>query len=355
MEVSIAKKSLTNLMMVAALTGGVISMNISAKETDSLVQSHSTKLQAGQNRVTFKSFGVDLVGNLYLPKDFDRNKKYKAIVGASPFPQVKEQTLAIYGEAMAERGFVFLAFDYLATGESPALPGEHMQSRNMFRMIENTWDAVSYLGSLPFVDEVNALGVCQGGATIASSVVSDYRIKKFVTVAGIMAMDEAYSSSEVREFIMNSANKAKQEMYETGQPVYANLNGFRVGDETTLEEAKAMHPNNHDSVEEYYSYYGMGGVGGLGEISTFTHSQLADTFMTSTLSISESYADKIVQPSLVIYGEKSPLAFASINFAKKLTNDHEVLALPDYSQIDFYYKPEVVKTSADAAADFFMK
>ena len=39
MEVSIAKKSLTNLMMVAALTGGVISMNISAKETDSLVQS----------------------------------------------------------------------------------------------------------------------------------------------------------------------------------------------------------------------------------------------------------------------------------------------------------------------------
>ena len=58
-------------------------------------------------RVTFKSFGVDLVGNLYLPEDFDENKKYKAIVGASPFPQVKEQVLATYGTEMANRGFVF--------------------------------------------------------------------------------------------------------------------------------------------------------------------------------------------------------------------------------------------------------
>ncbi len=42
-------------------------------------------------QVTFKSFGVDLVGNLYLPEEFDENKKYKAILGASPFPQVKSR------------------------------------------------------------------------------------------------------------------------------------------------------------------------------------------------------------------------------------------------------------------------
>ena len=37
-------------------------------------------------KVTFKSFGVDLAADLYLPADFDEGKKYKAIVGASPFP-----------------------------------------------------------------------------------------------------------------------------------------------------------------------------------------------------------------------------------------------------------------------------
>ena len=52
-----------------------------------------TEIKSGKNTVTFKSFGVDLVGNLYVPEGFDSNKKYKAIVGASPFPQVKEQVL----------------------------------------------------------------------------------------------------------------------------------------------------------------------------------------------------------------------------------------------------------------------
>ena len=310
------------------------------------------QFKSGVNKITFKSFGVELVGNLYLPDNFQPSQKYQAIVGGSPFPQVKEQALAVYGQAMAERGFVFLAFDYLSTGGSPALRGEYKPARNMFRMIENTWDAVSYLNALPFVDGVNALGVCQGGAVIASSVVSDRRIKKFVTVAGIVAMDAAYSSTEVRQAIISASNAAKQQMYETGKPVKANLNGFKVGDDMTLEEAKNANPGN-PAVEEFYRYYGQGGIGGLGKIETFTNSHIADVNMSSIFSLAEAYADKIVQPSLIIYGEKSPLAFASINFVEKLTNEHQVLALPEYSQIDFYYKPEVVRTSADAAAEFF--
>ena len=54
------------------------------------MSSKAEVMKAGINKVTFKSFGVELVGDLYLPEDFDENKKYKAIVGASPFPQVKE-------------------------------------------------------------------------------------------------------------------------------------------------------------------------------------------------------------------------------------------------------------------------
>ncbi len=61
---------------------------------------------AGKNQVTFKSFGVDLAGDLYLPEDFDETNSYKAIVGASPFPQVKDQIPATYGPEMAARGFI---------------------------------------------------------------------------------------------------------------------------------------------------------------------------------------------------------------------------------------------------------
>ena len=34
-------------------------------------------------QVTFKSFGVDLVGNLYLPDDFDENKKWELCIKRS--------------------------------------------------------------------------------------------------------------------------------------------------------------------------------------------------------------------------------------------------------------------------------
>ena len=118
-----------------------------------------------------------------------RPRSYKAIVGASPFPQVKDQIPATYGPEMAARGFIYLGFDYLGMGSSPALPGEYKQSRYMFRLIENTWDAVSYLGTLPFVDEIYGLGVCQGGSIIASAAVTDHRIKKIAMVSGMMAAD----------------------------------------------------------------------------------------------------------------------------------------------------------------------
>ncbi|MDA5557936.1 hypothetical protein [Shimia sp. MMG029] len=76
-------------------------------------------LTAGKNNVTFKSFGLDLAADLYLPEDFDASKTYKAIVGASPFPQVKEQIPATYGPEMAACGFIYLGFDYLGMGDKP--------------------------------------------------------------------------------------------------------------------------------------------------------------------------------------------------------------------------------------------
>ncbi len=165
-------------------------------------------------QVTFKSFGVDLVGNLYVPAGFDVNKKYKAILGASPFPQVKEQVLATYGAEMAERGFIFLAFDYLGMGDSPSLPGEYMQSRYMFRLIENTWDAVSFLSSLPYVDEIYGLGVCQGGSIMASSAVTDHRIKKMALVSGMMAADAfQWTDKATVHQMIAAANDSKQKMF----------------------------------------------------------------------------------------------------------------------------------------------
>ena len=308
-------------------------------------------LKAGTNMVTFKSFGVNLVGNLYLPEDFDINKKYKAIVGASPFPQVKEQVLGTYGPEMAQRGFVFLSFDYLGMGESPALDGEFKKSRYMFRLIENTWDAVSYLGTLPFIEEVNGLGICQGGSIIASAAVTDHRIKKIAMVSGMMAADAfQWTDKDMANQMIAAANASAQKIYETGKPEYTAP--FGLNDEQSLDEFLAISPYP-EMAKETYSYYGRDGIKGPKAIKNFSNTHISDQAMQSLFSLCEHYADKIVQPSLVIYSKTAMTAVCSTAFIEKLTNENKTLCLEEFSHVDFYHKPEAVKISADAVADFF--
>ncbi len=309
-------------------------------------------LTAGDNKVTFKSFGVDLVGDLYLPEDFDANKKYKAIVSASPFPQVKEQVMATYGPEMADRGFVFLGFDYLGMGDSPALPGEFKQSRYMFRLIENTWDAVSYLGTLPFVDEIYGMGICQGGSIIASASVTDHRIKKIAMVSGMMAADDfQWSDREVANQLIAASNASMQKMYETGEPDY--VTPFGLDDEQSREEHIEAVAN--PMAGEAYDYYGRDGVKGPKAVENYTNMHIGDQGMQSLISIGEHYADKIVQPSLIVYSPTAYTAICSTQFIEKLTNEHEVLALEEFTHVDFYHKPEAVKVATDAVAEFFNK
>jgi len=307
-------------------------------------------LQAGKNKVSFNSFGVDLVGDLYLPEGFDETKKYKAIVGASPFPQVKDQIPATYGPEMATRGFIYLGFDYLGMGESPALPGEFKQSRYMFRLIENTWDAVSYLGTLPFVEEIHGLGVCQGGSIIASAAVTDHRIKKIAMVSGMMAADGfQWTNRNMVNQQIAAANASMQKMYETGQPDY--VAPFGLNDEMSRQEFIDLGGN--PMAGETYDYYGRDGAKGPITVPTYTNLHIGDQGMQSLISISEAYADKIVQPSLTIYSKSAFTAICSTQFVEKLTNEHEELAFDEFSHVDFYYKPEAVKASSDAVAEFF--
>lgn len=301
-------------------------------------------------RVTFKSFGVDLVGDLYLPEGFDERKKYKAIVGASPFPQVKEQVLATYGPEMAARGFIFLGFDYLGMGDSPALPGEFKQSRYMFRLIENTWDAVSFLSSLPYVEEVLGLGVCQGGSIISSAAVTDHRIKKIALVSGMMAADAfQWSNKELAHQMIAAANDARQQIYETGAPVY--VAPFGLDDEQSREEHIQL--TGSPMAGESYDYYGRDGIRGPEAVENFTNMHIGDQAMESLISIGEHYADKIAQPTLVVYGTNASTAICSTAFIEKLTNNPEVLAVDEFGHVDFYHKPEAVTVSTDAVAEFF--
>jgi fermentation-respiration switch protein FrsA (DUF1100 family) len=64
-------------------------------------------LKSGINKITFKSQGVKLTGNLYLPEGFSSSKQYPTVVYSGPFNQVKEQTGAVYGKKWPLKGMSF--------------------------------------------------------------------------------------------------------------------------------------------------------------------------------------------------------------------------------------------------------
>ncbi len=128
-----------------------------------------------QNRYSFM-----VAGNLYLPENFDSNKKYAAIVISGPFGAVKEQASGLYAQTLAERGFVTLAFDQSTTGESSG-DIRNVASPDIF--VEDFSAAVDFLGTQDYVDreKIGAIGICGLGSHVLTAASIDVRIKAVAT------------------------------------------------------------------------------------------------------------------------------------------------------------------------------
>lgn len=78
-------------------------------------------------KVTFRNrYGITLAADLYVPKN--AKGKLPAIAVSGPFGAVKEQSSGLYAQAMAEKGFLAIAFDPLlqaraAVAQIRGLPG----------------------------------------------------------------------------------------------------------------------------------------------------------------------------------------------------------------------------------------
>src|SRR5688572_21639406 len=134
-------------------------------------------------KVSFNNrLGINLVADLYLPKNLDRSKKHPAIVVGGPYGAVKEQSAGLYAQTMAERGFVTLAYDPSYNGESGGQP--HFTA-SFEALIEDFSAAVDFLGTKSFVDRerIGVLGVCGSGSFGLAAAETDPRIKAVATVS----------------------------------------------------------------------------------------------------------------------------------------------------------------------------
>ena len=305
----------------------------------------NAQLSAGKNMVTFKSQGVTLSGLLYTPADFNASEKYPAIVFSGPFNQIKEQMGAVYGKKMAALGYVFLSFDHLGYGDSQ---GELKNNENPFIKMESIRDAISYLGTLPFVDgdKLFGLGGCASGGYMTIVATTDKRLKAVATVSGMMDNSGFYFNSMTKEQLLplfKMANAGRQKAYETGKMEYYDALG--------MENAG---PDN-----EGYDYY-MTKRAGKERYPNYTHLAPMTLMETAPLTSGIVLAPYLYTPYLGIYGEKAltgeiATGQLTIDFYTAASDPKELFEVKGATHVSLYDIDEDVDRAVAKMDEFFTK
>lgn len=299
--------------------------------------------KVNHSKVTFHNrYGITLAADLYVPKNAEG--RLPAIAVSGPFGAVKEQSSGLYAQALAEMGFLTIAFDPSFTGESGGEP-RYVASPDI-----NTEDfcaAVDYLLSRDDVDaeRVGILGICGWGGMALNAAAIDTRIKATVTIT-MYDMSRVNANgyfdsmdADARYELRRQLNAQRTEDYKNGS--YALAGG--VPDQLP-DDAPWF-------VKDYYAYYktsrgyhkrSLNSNGGWNKTSALS-------FINMPLL---AYSDEIRSAVLMIHGEKAHSRYFSEDAFKKLKGDNkELFIIPGASHVDLYDNLEVIPF--ERIRDFF--
>jgi fermentation-respiration switch protein FrsA (DUF1100 family) len=296
-------------------------------------------------KVTFKSEGIDLVGDLYYPPDYAESKKYPAVVVSGSWTTVKEQMAGLYAEKLSKKGYITLAFDFRGFGESG---GEPRFYENPGMKVEDIKNALSYLASLPEVDEGNIglLGICAGAGYTLVAASEDDRVKAVVTVASWLHDAEAvklfYGGEEGVKARIKAAQDAKKRYAESGEVDYAPTI-------STSDESAAMFGE--------YDYYLNPERGAVKEWSSERFANMSwEDWLTFDPMKS---ARKLTAPTLMIHSDGAVLPEYTKKYFDNIATDEKRLYWMDtelkspFHQFSFYDQRKEVALSVDLADDWF--
>ena len=298
------------------------------------------------SKVTFANrYGITLAADLYIPEAAS-GEKLPATAVCGPFGAVKEQASGLYAQALAERGFLTIAFDPSFTGESGGQP-RNVTSPDI--CTEDFSAAVDYLSTREDVDagRIGICGICGWGGFAVNAAANDPRIK--ATVASTMydisrvrangyfdSADNADSRYRMREEL----NAQRTEDYRTGIYPHNQVNP------KPAEDAPQFAKDYYDYYKTPRGYHPRSINSGQGWTKT---SALA--FINAPIL---AYAGEIRSAVLLIHGEKAHSRYFSEDTFKKLKGDNkELLIVPGAVHTDLYDRTDIIPF--DRMEEFFRK
>lgn len=346
-------KPTIRLSILAALAAACVLAPLSASAADALpgvVPSEAVTVTAVPadtgvtvRKVSFvRSNHILLVGNLFLPPDFDPARTYPAILSVHPAGSVKEQSSGLYAFHLARAGFVTLAFDSTYAGESG---GDPYRSEMPWDRIEDIRYAIDFLDTLSFVDpdRIGALGICAGGGYVIGAAPTERRIR---AVAGVSAADIGAAN---RESWLGGRSKAEQ--IAILEDVAAQRTREARGEPLrTLYMCPEPDEHTAPSFREGYEYYRTARAYHPRADNLFLYRSQASKMAYSAIENSAL----LTQPVLLIAGSEADSKWQTDRFYAALPEGHkEILLIPGACHIDMYDKPQYVEPAVAALAAFF--
>ena len=295
-------------------------------------------------------YGITLAADLYTPKGVTGPLPALAVCGA--FGMVKEMVSGRYAQAMAERGFLALAFDPSFTGESGGRP------RNIASPDINTEDFCAAVDFLSCLDEVDAgrigiIGICGWGGMALNAAALDTRIKATVTSTMYdmtRQIANGYNDSEDNA----EARFAKRTALSAQRTADFRAGTYAVGgglpDPAMLPDDALQFLRNYALFyKTARGYHPRSVAGNDGWLATGTQSFLNQPILR--------YINEIRSAVLMIHGEQahscyfSRDAFAAMLDGNPDVRNKELLIIPGAVHTDLYDNLDVIPF--DRMASFF--
>ncbi|KAH6638041.1 Alpha/Beta hydrolase protein [Boeremia exigua] len=296
--------------------------------------------------VTFENRGVKLAAHLYLPKGFQEDQTYPALVGVHPAGGVKEQTIGLYAQRLSEHGFVTFVYDSTYQGASG---GEPRLLEDPTTRVEDARCAADFLSTQTFVDtdRMGVFGICAGGGYALAVAQTERRFK---AVAGVSAtpMGEAarrFFGADIppAEQIKSLEAAAAQRTAEANgaAPIYIPFVPEK------LEDINEQTPN---MLREGYDYYKTPRGQHPNSVGRFLMTSMDKMFAFSTYPLIPTL---LTQPLLLIAGSNADTKIYSDEVYGLSGGPKELFVVEGATHIALYDKPEYVDQAVTKLVSFF--
>ncbi|HHW76315.1 MAG TPA: alpha/beta hydrolase [Xanthomonadaceae bacterium] len=290
-------------------------------------------------KVTFKNqYQMNVAGNLFIPKNLNRNAKNPAIVVGHPMGAVKEQSANLYATKMAEQGFVTLSLDLSFWGESDGQP-RNAVSPDIYA--EDFSAAVDFLGTQPVVDRnrIGAIGICGSGSFVISAAKIDPRLKAIATVS----MYDMGAASRNALKHSQTLEQRKQIIAEAAEQRYVEFTGGET--KYTSGTVHELNENTHPIQREFYDFYRTprGEYTPKGSSPKFT----THPTLTGSVKFMNFYPFNDIEtisprPMLFITGENAHSREFSEDAYRLATEPKELFIVPGAGHVDLYDRVNLI-------------